>query len=286
MNEEKVITQILQVAERDERIRVVVLTGSRADPNATKDIFQDFDIVFIVAHIETFIKDKQWIGVFGERLILQLPDEMTIGRKDDHAFHYLMLLKDHTRIDLTLFPLEKVKKEFKRDGHSRLLLDKDNLFTNLSAQNAVTHIIEAPTEKEFKDCCNEFWWVSTYVAKGLWRNETTYAKEMMEISVRRMFLKILEWFVGVRTGFKVSFGVGGKNLRKNVSAELYEKILATYPDSNTDNIWNSLLLMTRLFDELAREIADTFSFRYNGDEAKNVGEYLQWVKSLPTVKEN
>jgi hypothetical protein len=32
--------------------------------------------------------------------------------------------------------------------------------------NDMDYHVEKPTEKMFTDCCNEFWWVSTNVAKG------------------------------------------------------------------------------------------------------------------------
>ena len=275
-SEEEIFNQVLQVANSDDRIRAVLLTGSRADLNATKDIFQDFDIVYIVTELNSFIKDKHWIDVFGERIILQLPDDMTIGSKDDHAFHYLALFKDGNRIDLTLFPLEKSRTAFKKDGRAVLFLDKDNLFKNLPPGNT-DHHIKTPSEKEFTDCCNEFWWVSTYVAKGLWRKEITYAKGMMEVPVRTMFLKMVEWYVGIKTEFRVSFGKAGRNMKKYISEELYDKILSTYPDSRIENIWKSLFIMTSLFDELADDIARFLKFHYNKEEASNVTEYLKQV---------
>ncbi len=39
---------ILDTARADERIRAVILNGSRANPNAPRDPFQDFDIVYLV----------------------------------------------------------------------------------------------------------------------------------------------------------------------------------------------------------------------------------------------
>ena len=276
-SEEEIINQVLHIANSDDRIRAVLLTGSRADPNIPKDIFQDFDIIYIVRQIGSFINDRYWIDIFGERLILQLPEEMTVGKKDDHAFHYLMLFKDGNRIDLTLFPLEKLRTAFKKDSLAVLLLDKDELFESLPPADDTDHHIKRPGEKEFADCCNEFWWVSTYVAKGLWRNEITYAKEMMEVPVRMMFLKMIGWYVGIKTGFAVSFGKAGKNLKKFVPSQLYDRILFTYPDSKIENIWRSLFMMTNLFDELANEVAERMEFRYNKEEADNVTGYLQQV---------
>jgi len=55
-SEEEVITLILHVANTDDRIRAVLLNGSRANPKAAKDVFQDFDIVYIVKKFDSFLK--------------------------------------------------------------------------------------------------------------------------------------------------------------------------------------------------------------------------------------
>lgn len=283
-SEEVIIALILNVAKNDNRIRAVLLNGSRANPNATKDKFQDFDVTYIVTDLETFIKDHSWINIFGERLILQLPGEIIIGDKDEHAFHYLMLFKDGNRIDLTLFPLDKLETEYKRDSLTILLLDKDNLFDKLPPSCDTDYLIKPPLEKEFTDCCNEFWWVSTYVGKGLCRNEIIYAKEMLEVYVRAMFLKIIEWYVGIKTEFAVSFGKAGRNLKYHISPELYDKILSTYPDGKINNIWNSLFAMTALFSQLAEKIAEAMNFTYNKDEEKNVIDYLKHIRTMTSEK--
>ncbi len=95
-NEEEIITLILRVAEAIEQVRLVLLTGSKANPNAKKDNLQDFDIIYIVTQLDTFIVDHSWIDVFGERLIMQLPGEMMVGERDQYAFHYLILFTDGT----------------------------------------------------------------------------------------------------------------------------------------------------------------------------------------------
>ncbi len=66
---------ILSIANNDERIRAVYLNGSRTNPNAPKDIFQDYDVVYVVNEAKPFIEDKEWINLFGEILYMQYPDE-------------------------------------------------------------------------------------------------------------------------------------------------------------------------------------------------------------------
>ena len=57
---------ILNIAKKDDRIRAVYMNGSRTNTNAPKDIFQDFDIVYVVTETASFIKNKMWINQFGE----------------------------------------------------------------------------------------------------------------------------------------------------------------------------------------------------------------------------
>ena len=46
--EKEMMDLILGVAKKDERIRAVYMNGSRTNPNAARDILQDYDIVYVV----------------------------------------------------------------------------------------------------------------------------------------------------------------------------------------------------------------------------------------------
>jgi aminoglycoside 6-adenylyltransferase len=281
--EQETLELILDVARRDERIRAVILNGSRANPNAKKDIFQDYDIVYFVNQLETFTENHNWIDAFGERLILQMPDQMNLPGYENNCekvvFAYLMLFKDGNRVDLTLFPMDKLETHFVFDSLSVLLLDKDNIFGELPPPSEADYLIRKPTEKEFADVCNEFWWVSTYVAKGLRRNQITYAKDFLENTVRKMFLKMLEWQIGIENNFSVNFGASGKYLSRYVDVAFYEKILQTYADAKPENIWKSLFLMAEIFEESAKTVAARLGFTYNAEESENVIKYLENVKN-------
>ena len=265
------------MAENDPRIRAVLLTGSRANAKIIPDKYQDFDIIFIVIDPQSFISDHSWTTIFGEKLIGQLPDEMILDNNGTKSvgFHYLMLFKDGNRIDLTLFPVDKMKDQFHREGMSVTWLDKDKLFPAKDVANDSHYLIKKPTEKQFLDACNEFWWVSTYVAKGLLRNEMTYSKEMLERIVRPMFMKIIEWYVGCKTEFSVSFGKGGRFMKNFLPGSIYDRMLQTYSDHHPENNWKALFVMMDVFSELASSVANSLGFHYHVNEEKNVITYIQ-----------
>ena len=272
---------INDVAISDDRIRAVLLNGSRANANVTPDKYQDFDIAFIVTGIESFMSDHSWTNIFGDILIRQLPDAMDVGKDpgapENFSFAYLMLFEDGNRIDLTLFPKNKLESNFHRDSLTVVWLDKDNIFANIDKSSDTDYLVKRPPEKEFLETCNEFWWTSTNVAKGLLRNEITYAKVMQETVVRPMFMRIIEWYIGVETNFSVSFGKGGTFMKTVLPDSLNEKILSTYSDHQVENNWKSLFAMTELFGQLAKIVANKLNFQYNTDEEKNVKYYLRQV---------
>jgi aminoglycoside 6-adenylyltransferase len=113
-------------------------------------------------------------------MILQMPEDMQDPPpNEDCGFGYLMQFTDGNRIDLGINPLAKLNEPGK-DSLSLLLLDKDGIVGPLPPASERDYLPKPPTAKAFSDCCNEFWWVCPYVAKGLWREEIIYAKHMLD----------------------------------------------------------------------------------------------------------
>ena len=278
---EEIKRLIIDVARKDDRIRTVLLNGSRANSKILPDKYQDFDIVYVVDDVESFISDKTWTNLFGDKLIWQLPDEMVVGQKvpEKGPRSLLMLFEDGNRIDLTLLSKKEINMNYETDSLTMVWLDKDNLFPDIGLPNDSDYLVREPTEKEFLDTCNEFWWVCTYVAKGLVRNEIIYSKEMLETVVRPMFMNVIAWNIGIETNFSVSVGKGGKFMKKFLAPDLYKKILKTYSDHTLENNWKSLFLMMHEFGQLARTVAVSLKFNYVMTEEKNVTAYVEQLYS-------
>ena len=123
-SEQEMYELILGFAKADERVRAVILNGSRANPNAPKDKYQDFDIVYVVRNFSSFTADHGWIDVCGERLMLQMPEAMRDPSGAGH-FNWMMLFGDGNRLDLTLVPIEKpelIGRDSERDVYKRQVL--------------------------------------------------------------------------------------------------------------------------------------------------------------------
>src|SRR5687767_6746485 len=138
--ENEILELIINTAQSDDRIRAVLMNGSRANPNAPRDLFQDFDIVYLVTEAASFHRDFNWIKRFGEIMILQLPDDMQDRPPSpSEGFAYLMQFMDGNRIDLSIVPIEKFSERL-QDSLTKVLLDKDNLIPPLVPPSELNYL--------------------------------------------------------------------------------------------------------------------------------------------------
>ena len=280
-SEAEMLKLILGFAHSREEIRVVVMNGSRVNPNAKKDPFQDYDIACYVANVDTFRGDLTIPQYFGELIILQLPDDMGDPEPESEgSYAYLMQFMDGNRIDLSFHPLDRVA-EIQEDSLSVVLLDKDNRVAVLPPPSDRSYWPEVPTAKAFNDCCNEFWWVSVYSAKGLWRGELTYAHTMLDDYVRDQLMKMLGWYFGVKTGFKQSPGKYGKYLKTGLSNAEWQQVERTYAGADPEQIWSALFAMGSLFRQIAGSVAQEFGFAYPEIDDRRVSAFLRRIHDLP-----
>lgn len=273
-DEEQMMNMIITFAEQDERVRAVILNGSRANPNIEPDQFQDYDVVYYVKELASFISDHSWVDIFGDRLIMQMPDDARLYPEDgrEGRFAYLMQFKDGNRIDLTLQTILPVPF----DSLSKVLLDKDEIIPELPQPSELDYYVTKPSESYMAANCNEFWWVCTYVAKGLRRQQLPYAKSMMEGPVRNSLVRLLSWKAAAAYDFKLNLGAEAKYLERYLPEHVWNKYVQTYAGSDYEEIWNSLLIMGEQAIELTEELNDRFDYQVSTEQ--KVFEYIKNMK--------
>lgn len=269
-NEIEMMDLLIHFAKNDNRIRLVTLEGSRTNKKISRDSFQDFDISYFVTDIDSFKVSDQWLTIFGNRLMMQKPEDMELFPPQlGNRFSYLMLFEDGNRIDLTLIPIDEVDVYFSdHDGLVEVLLDKDSLVKKKIIPSDRKYWIRKSTAKEFDDCCNEFWWVSTYVVKGLARKELLYAIDHLNEMVRPRLLLMMSWQIGLEHDFSFSLGKNYKFIQHYLPKEDWKALLTTYSQDSYTNVWQSLFTCLTLFRKYSQLVSKGLGYTYPGyDEA-------------------
>ncbi len=282
----EMMNTIVNVAESDDRILAVYMKGSRTNPKVTKDIYRDFDIMYVVKETESFIQNPQWLNNFGEIVMKQEQDDdfgygerFGIRNHYDESYSWLLLFKDGNRIDIGVENLSALQKGVNRNKLFVPIMDKIGCLPHLPPPTDEEFYIQRPTEKKFRGCCNEFYWCLCDVAKGIARDELPFAMTTYNTLVRNMLEQMLNWYIGLNTDYSVSCGKLNKYLKKYLPEKLYNNYLKTYTDSDYDHFWCAIDEACKLFRKTALLVAEKFYFVYPENDEMAALEYMEKIRT-------
>lgn len=266
MKTESIMLNLILQTAKTLKVNAVAMSGSRTDPKAPKDEFQDYDIVYVVDDLDNLTSNLAWLDSFGTRMIEQ---HNILGNRR----LYLMLFEDGNRIDLTLCPKEYIKEWVESEADFTVLEDPKGLFAPYSP-NPRRYWTSPASEIDFDKACNEFWWVSAYVVKGIHRKQVIYATDHLYGICQQEFLKILAWQVASDRG-KVDIGKNYKYLFNYLPAEKEKQFSNLLDFSSLDKITQSLFATMELFHQEAQFLAHKMGFDYDMEVAEKMIEYAK-----------
>lgn len=88
---------------------------------------------------------------------------------------------------------------------------------------------------------------------------------------------MIEWYIGINTGFSASVGMWGKYFKRHLSIELYELYTKTY--SSCEMLWTSIFVASELFRTVANVVGKHFGYDYNQSDDDNMMQYLINMKN-------
>ena len=263
--DQEMLGMILQIAKKLQ-VDAVALSGSRTNQKIQTDEFQDYDVVYIVDDLDYLTSDFSWLDQFGERIIEQ---EVTLG----HRRLFLMLFEDGNRVDLTLCPKDQIQEWVEKEADFTVLEDPKGLFESYSPRPERFWIHPA-SEMDFEKTCNEFWWVSAYVVKGICRKQVIYATDHLYGICQQELLKVLAWQVASDRG-KVDIGKNYKYLFNYLPAEKKKEFSNLLDFSSLDKIIQSLLATMQIFHQEAQSLSQKMGFEYDREVAEKMIQYAE-----------
>jgi aminoglycoside 6-adenylyltransferase len=285
-NDDRVITDLAGWGEDSDRVRAMILTSTRANPEASVDLFSDYDVIVAVPDVREFYEDRTWLEHFG-RVLVVYRDPMTAS-KWGPRFAYITQYESGLKIDFSVWSVEilkglerEVELPDELDVGYAVLLDKDGLTEGLPPATRKAHVPSPPSPEAYREAVEEFFHEATYVAKHLWRDELLPAKynfdhAMKQVNLRRM----LEWRIEAEHGWSVRPGAYGRGLRRRLPADIWRELERTYAGAGVRENWDALFLTVDLFQRVAVEVADCLGFRYPSELEGRVRRYLAEVRQL------
>ena len=263
--ETEMMNLILQISETL-KVEAVALSGSRTNQKVQTDEFQDYDVVYVVDDLDNLTSDLAWLDQFGTRIIEQ---HNILGNRR----LYLMLFEDGNRIDLTLCPKDHIQEWVESEADFTVLEDTKGLFETYSP-SPERYWITPATETDFEKSCNEFWWVSAYVVKGICRKQLIYSTDHLYGICQQELLKVLAWQVASDKG-TVDIGKNYKYLYNYLPAEKEKEFLNLLDFSSLEKITQTLFATMQLFHQEAQKLAQKMGFDYDNEMAEKMIQYAE-----------
>lgn len=273
-------------ASSQELIRAVILTSSRAIPQASLDLFSDYDVILVTRSVQQFYTDRTWLETFGP--VLAVYRDPLIPENGLERSAYVVQYENGLKIDFNLWPVELLQRVAKSahlpaefDAGYRVLLDKDGLTSGLQAPTYSAYIPTPPTEAHYLELLEGFFLDTTYVAKYLWRDDLVAAKHILDHSLKHgHLLPMLEWHSEIAHQWSLKPGPYGRRLKQHLPADLWSELESTYTGAGLEENWDALFRTINLMRRVARDVATALGFPYPHHLDQRVVSYLLKVQQL------
>ena len=281
--EDPVLIKLIQWAAGRDAIRAMLLTSTRAIPNAPMDELSDYDVVLVVEDIHPFHEERSWLKDFGDVLVTYWDPIYPDPDYGNEKFANVIQYADGLKIDFTLWPLELLQKivqspalPAEMDAGYRILLDKDNLTKELKSPTYKAYIPVPPTNEAYQRAIEEFFSDPPYVAKCLLRGELLPAKWCLDYDMKHVYLRpMLEWLTGVNHNWSLPTGSLGKGLKKKLPPEVWSQLEASYAGADTADNWEALFRTMGLYRQVAMEVGKGLGYDYPLDLDARVTAFVK-----------
>ncbi|MDD4474445.1 MAG: aminoglycoside 6-adenylyltransferase [Eubacteriales bacterium] len=272
---DKTLNILLDYAKNDDNIRAVLMEGSRAF--GAVDQYSDYDVVYVTVTSEPyfngailpFLKEN-----FGEIAVMQTPDN-----GDPHnVYTHLVQFSSGVRIDLTFNSLDFLSKIPLESG-TVVLFDKDGRLSGTKPPSDADFWLSRPSQTQFSEHCNQFWWCSPYVSKAVFRGQLLHALEILSECIRIEYRTMLTYLAGARNNWEhVNPGKHATNIKQLLPPDeihYYDALMDSYVQADPRKILSALRALMEKYNTLAATVADLLGYKYDFSEAEKTMKFIQ-----------
>ena len=283
---DQVIDRLKKWGACREDVRAILLTSSRASPNAKVDAFSDYDVILVVTNISDYYEDKTWLSDFGPTLVVY--HDPLRKKYGSDCFSEITQYATGLKIDFNVYPKEVLTRiaaapalPDELDVGYAVLLDKDGLTAGLRPATYRAHIPQPPTQSSYLTLVENFFHEATYVAKHLWRGDMLAAKYNLDYAMKYLNLqRMMVWRFEIDHDWSVKPGSYGRGLQSKLSAERWRQFESTYVGLGIDENWDAFFRTVELFRDVAAEVGEHLGYPYPQDLDRRCLDYLRRVRSL------
>lgn len=283
--EQEVLEQVVTWGTAHPLIRAMILTSSRTRPDGPVDLLSDYDVILAVSDVEPFAGGETWIAEYDRPMVRWGDQDELHGLP---TYFRSAIYQNAVKIDYGIWPVELLTRiavaaslPDELDVGYLVLLDKDQLTAGWKPPSYQAHIPKKPQASEYQALVEEFWWVATYVAKSLWRDDLVFARWVLDQDLKlEATRRMLEWRIEIEHQWSVKPGVYGRGLKQHLPPALWSQLIQTYGALTIEDTWSALDRVIALFREIALDVGNALGYPYPKPVDDQVSAYLKAIREM------
>lgn len=296
---ERILSKMVAWGAARDDLRAIAVVGSHARSDHPADPWSDLDVIVMARRPKRYLSGSQWVSEVEPPWLAILEPTVVGGQQIFHitfeggtkvdlvvvssiAFslgaRVLETLERHPSI-LTLLPkIARDRLTTLSDllNHGfRFVLDKDRIADHLESGGMAASPTSPPSEEEFLHLVKLFLNEQVSFALKLRRGELFVTKTLGESRLTDFLLKMIEWHTQVTSDRWSPVFERGRFLEEWAPPLVLERLRATFPGYDSDEIWRARLEALDLFRWLAQETGARLGYSYPTQLENTI---MTWVR--------
>ncbi|MGD9092112.1 MAG: aminoglycoside 6-adenylyltransferase [Anaerolineales bacterium] len=278
---EKLINRFIEWARVEDNIRVAIVIGSRARvDDHPADEWSDLDVLIFAYDPEPYWATAGWLRYIGNPWLTFLEPTPDGGGNERRVLFEGGLDVDFVPESIAVleamfdqgFPKD-VADIFRRGV--RVLVDKDRYSGRFQDIKIDPPGYSPPTEKEYLNLVNDFWYHTVWTGKHLRRGEIWWAKSGCDGYLKQLLRQMMEWHTRATKGEEVDTWMRGRFLEQWADPRVVKALPMIFAHYDEEDVWRALMATMELFHWLAFETADLLGYDYPAAGEQHATECVQ-----------
>ncbi len=270
------IKRFVQWAGECEDIRAAFVIGSRVEGRRDGDRWSDTDVLVYTSRPHFYLGRTGWLENMGEVLLTLAPETPGGGE-----LHRRVVFRDGAVFDFLFFSVEQLRALVNDGLYHRsfcrgvqVILDKDGDGEKLVPGEFIPTVLRPPTEDEFLETVNAFWYLALILARQL-RRGRHWTVKIKEHAMEVCLLRMVEWHTRTPRGWDFDTWYDGRNIETWAEDWVTGQLEGLFGGYGRKEGQPVLFRRMQVFRRLAEETAAGLGYMYTGDVAERVGGWVE-----------
>jgi aminoglycoside 6-adenylyltransferase len=281
MTDDDFLGKIVDWAQARSDISSLIMTGSRARPDASVDSYSDYDLEIFTTDAERYTSSSDWMRDIGDVWVFLSTES---GRGCPTR---LIIFDGGRKVDFSILPISALEETVATQRLDDLyhqgylaLVDKHGLAARLPQPSYSPAARRLPPEEEFRLTVEEFWFEAWHIPKYLARGDLWVVK-YRDWTMKELLLRMLEWRAIAENGPGLDVGHIGVRMKEWTRPVIWDRLREAFARFDGTDSHRALLATVALFRDVAIETAERLHYPYPHGMDDSISGYITGVLGSP-----